>query len=559
MCCIRWINNGLGKITLKQTITEIGCADSVAQNVIINSLPSAEIVGENEVCAGSSMTYSTPDSTSMTNQWNAIGGIVTDSSNLSNIDILWGNSSSGTVTLRQIDTITGCSNIDYMEVVINPLPSFENIKNQDTVCLNTIAKYIGNIEQNIENYWYVEGGELIGPATGDTIDVLWDGEDYGILKLIAVDTVTNCFDSINIYVKINKIPLEIYDLQDTVCEKTQRSYYCNHDKNIKYHWIVEGGFILNCDTTDFINVLWDSAGTGKIKLIETHTETNCCDSLEKEIIIINNPLPKIIISTVTVCEYNSYFYQANYDSSVSYNWEVVNGVIIGDIASSSITVCWGNTGEGEIILTQTNNFTSCYDSIVKFIKILPKPTPFIIGDTSVIEYQENEYFTKSYSNIDNMWDVSGGEIKGKNNISRISVIWSESGKGWIKLIQTNKAIDCKDSLFKQINIIPEPDIYIQGFEEVCEFITHFYKTSKKLNIENKWYATSGTIIGSDLDSIVQIKWDSAGDGIVKLIKTNTKNGTKDSLSKNINIHSLPEISFEELPDICLKAQSLILN
>ncbi|MFC2129818.1 LamG-like jellyroll fold domain-containing protein [Bacteroidota bacterium] len=198
------------------------------------------------------------------------------------------------------------------------------------------------------------------------------------------------------------------------------------------------------------------------------------------------------------------------------------------------------------------------------ITINSLPTPIITsGDIiSVCENNINEYESNTDADLDYQWSVTGGIIQGAGNQSTVSVLWGDAGIGSIKLVQENSQTGCKDSIEISnitINPSPEPAIISEDTISVCANNIYEYECNTGTGINYQWSVIGGSIQGAGNQSTVSVLWSNAGTGSIKLVQENNQTGCKDSIEKEVTIHPLPEITFDELPDICLKAQPLILN
>ncbi|MFC2130362.1 T9SS type A sorting domain-containing protein [Bacteroidota bacterium] len=528
------------------------------EDITINELPNPLITqGPDSVCYNSIESYLSNTNNNVDYKWFAVGGQITGNDNDSTVTVNWMETSSGTITLIQTNTISGCTDSTFKIINMFPLPEPE-ITGPDTVCSLHPVTYSGNIDDNdILNKWLLSAGEIIGSDSDENVQIIFNSAGTATLKLIQTNTVIGCKDSTECNITIFETPESVIFGDTNTCGDAILNYNSNYNPDINYIWQVTGGTIIT-EEDESISVQWDSTGSGKVSLIQTNINTTCSDTSELEVHIYEIPKPEIT-GLSKVCFGSKEYYTCNYNSDYQNTWVIEGGKIISEDVVE-ITIIWDTAGIGKIKLIQVNSLAACSDSTVMDVVIHENPVAEILEcPNPVYENQEEMYISKNDSTCNIFWSIWGGDITNGQNTDTIHVWWGKSGKGEIKLIIINEETGCSDTLIIDINIIPEPDIYILGSDEVCEQEEYLYRTSKKPNIENKWHATGGEIIGSDVDSTVQIKWDSAGIGIIKLIKTNTEDGFKDSLEKEITIHPLPEITFNELPDICLKAQPLILN
>ncbi|MCX7909768.1 MAG: DUF1565 domain-containing protein [Ignavibacteria bacterium] len=89
------------------------------------------------------------------------------------------------------------------------------------------------------------------------------------------------------------------------------------------------------------------------------------------------------------------------------------------------------------------------------IAIYDNPKVTIFGPKQVCSSREYEYWTDSSEFPTNKWLIKNGYSFNKLTENKIKVIWYDSSKGSIKLIQTNIA-GCVDSSIINVSILPTP-------------------------------------------------------------------------------------------------------
>jgi hypothetical protein len=252
-----------------------------------------------------------------------------------------------------------------------------------------------------------------------------------------------------------------------------------------------------------------------------------------------NPLPTPVIQgDDPACsgEYTTYI--ATLAQNVKNKWSVTSGKIIGDSTKQAVVVAWNDISSGKIKVIQTNTVTGCIDSVEKLIKVNISPDPTINGEKEVLSYSTHTYRSPSVSNWNYQWEVSGGAITGTSTLATAEVTWGSVGVGTVKLINTHKTTGCIDSLTINVAINSVP-ININGKKTVCAESLEKYYINPDTDIAYKWLSTGGVIQGDDTDTLMQIIWGQPGNGVIKLIRINTKTQAKDTIAMNVNIIALP--------------------
>jgi hypothetical protein len=138
-----------------------GCTGNASINVTINTLPSIYIAGNLTVCANSTNTYSTTTGSGVSDLWTVTGGTIIGSSTGNSVQVTWGNSSMGTITLQQ--TGSNYTNTLTDTVTINPLPD-ATITGPGSVCANSTATYSVPSASGATYSWTIVGGTINGTS-----------------------------------------------------------------------------------------------------------------------------------------------------------------------------------------------------------------------------------------------------------------------------------------------------------------------------------------------------------------------------------------------------------
>ncbi len=181
----------------------------------------------------------------------------------------------------------------------------------------------------------------------------------------------------------------------------------------------------------------------------------------------------------------------------------------------------------------------------------------VVPFVSVITFDSTNYFTVQLSD-------SNGSFSKPVNLDRIF----GQGSGSIKTIipKNTKAgshyrvrvIGYHPSLTGQDNgadiIVKElPPLSITGQMVVCPNLEYPYKAIVSPDIETKWSAIGGKIIGDNTGETVRILWDSVGKGRVKLVQKSLITGCIDSTI------AIVSVKFADRPRIARQDTTLVSN
>ena len=251
-------------------------------------------------------------------------------------------------------------------ITIHNLPTAIILGDTIMCCSNNIVTYNTTVDSNYVYQWFAFGGSIIGSSINNAVNILWDTTGLGRLKIFITNILTGCKDSLERKVIVNPLPNSTISGDSTkCCVNNIELYTTTSASNINYKWSVVGGTIVNLNNQSQVNILWNSPGFGKIKIIQTNAITGCMDSLERSVIVYSPPAT--IINGISEVQQNSIVtYTSNLLSGVEYSWYVVNGEAVGNTHSFSFQIKWNNTGSGKVILVHTDNSSQCknYDTLI---------------------------------------------------------------------------------------------------------------------------------------------------------------------------------------------------
>jgi hypothetical protein len=346
---------------------------------------------------------------------------------------------------------------------------------------------------------------------------------------------------------------------DTICEFEICEYICNIDNNVNYEWIVVNGTIISGQGTNKIIIQWNSYGVGLLKLCQKFKSNNCSDTVRMEIYIM--PLPKPDITGMKEsCLNDILSYNCIKPANTKNKWEITDAKIIGSSTDDEVKIEFNKIGEAKLKLIQENTITACKDSTEIKVKVFDIPKPKIIKTVSpVLSNQETEYTSNFDMDVLIIWIVEGGDIINGQGLEIIKVKWRDTTQGKISLIHYNTKTGCSDTVSQIIDIILNPNLAILGSKDVCVDEISGFSTSNNKDYNYKWQLEFGEIIGDSTSNNMKAVWHKSGKDYLKMIYKHKTYNLSDSIIMEINIHDLPIIVFDKLPDVCLNDEPLILN
>ncbi len=277
---------------------------------------------------------------------------------------------------------------------------------------------------------------------------------------------------------------------NSACTGSNVTYQSNADASVSYKWEVTGGTISGVSNQQNVTVNWSNGTSGTLKLLHIKS-SGCNDSTTINVTINQAPNPQITAGSNSVCAENQYSYSGTIEEGVANIWIVTGGTINGANDGSAIEVNWGIGTNGKVKLIQTNSVSGCKDSAELSIMINPLPNPQITnGLSSVCQESQSTYTGTSETSTTNLWKVSGGTIYGPADSNSVNVLWGTGTTGSVKLIQTNTASGCKDSINMNIEIKPVPSKPIISDTTIAYESTVILKPKGTANCTYRWYKSN---------------------------------------------------------------------
>ena len=291
--------------------------------------------------------------------------------------------------------------------------------------------------------------------------------------------------------------------------------------------------------------VYTSAGTFGVTLVVTNA-AGCTDTLVKPNLITIGETLADFAALATVCQGTAVdFTNMSKPPPGSVSWDFGDGTF-----SNQLSPVKAFSNVGTYYVKMVANFGSCKDSVTKTIMAIESPKPeFTASQVNACKAPLTVSFTSSSSIASTyFWDFGDGNTSTAQNPSHT---YLTLGSFPVKLIITNAA-GCRDSIIKTdfINIRP-PAISINDLpQKGCAPLSHdFSARISPLDIitNYQWNFGDGTSSTSATPTHI---YNTSGNYTVTLIYT-TQGGCTDSVTKNIEVFPLPNLSIQtNTPIIC---------
>ncbi len=387
---------------------------------------------------------------------------------------------------------------------------------------------------------------------------LASGSKYRI-RIIASNPATTGFDNGEDLVITAKLYPYISG-KSIVCSGTTEPYFTTVENGITNTWkVINGGELIGDTKSPNVHIKWDDTSRTGIIILAKSSASGCTDTTFLEVTIHPVPDPTLI-GNLSVCE-NSYFiYRSPIVPGNKNDWEVEGGKIHSILNQEMVKVLWGSKGKGKLRLKQTINETGCYTLLEKDITINETPVASkIFGENLSCQNSEAVYsINKTAGKITKKWSVRGGTIKKQISSDSALVLWTQTGKGLVKVVFINQS-GCMDSSEYEVIVNSIPDPFISGNARTCELSVETYFTYNDKNLSNAWRVLGGEIISDSTEHQIEVKWLTQGTGKVYVTQTNIVTGCKNTIYQDIQVSLKPDKPTITAIDNKLKSSSPIGN
>jgi len=546
---VQWINTGSGSVTVREVNAQ-QCTTSVTSAITVNALPTPSVSGASNACTGASQTYSTANVVGNTYVWTVKlnGNAVAFTQTNNQISVSWSGSGTGEVSVIETNPNTSCSKQSgsvFTVVTQTPSPS---ITGANSTCINTSTVYSIPAISGATYQWSATGGIIVNGAS-TTQGTVQFTQTTGTSVMVVV-TVSGCMGSGSKTVTINPNPTPSITSSTNglatvgVCAGSTHSYSTPNNAGSSYVWTVTGGTITSGAGTSSVQVQWNTAGTGSIRVRETNAAGCSAETTPTNIVINGLPTPSVSGSS-NACTGVSQMYSTANVAGNTYAWTVkLNGNAVAFTQTNNqISVTWSASGTGEVSVMETNPTTNCSkQSGSVFTVVTQTPTPSITGATSTCAGTTRTYSTSNVAGNSYTWTVlpSGTSFTGQGTNS-ISVTWG-SASGSVQVFErasgNTSCVTTTAAYGVTVNPLPTPGI--TGAATACAsstIITNYIVTTVNGSSTYTWQAAGGVISGASTGTSVNIIWNTVGSQIVRLTETTSASCTK-YIDKSVQVNSV---------------------
>ncbi|KAB2913327.1 MAG: T9SS type B sorting domain-containing protein, partial [Bacteroidetes bacterium] len=484
-------------------------------------------------CHNKIYTYTTANIGGDTYNWSVTNGTIIAGQSTNTVDVLWGTAGTGTITLTQTSSL-GCDSTvsSTITILYTPAPV---ITGTDTACHNKIYTYTtANIGGDTYT-WSVTNGTIIAGQGTNSIDVMLDTVGNSVVTVTQTSPL-GCDSTVRDTITVIYTPAPVLSGADTICRNSIVTYSAPPVAGDSYGWIVNNGVLLAGQGTNSIDVLWNTIGSGNVRLTQTSL-LGCDSTVSANIIILYTPTP-VIAGADSVCQNKIYTYSTAMVGGDTYTWSVTNGVIIAGQGTNSIDVMLDTVGSSVVTVTQTSPL-GCDSTVSDTIRVIYTPVPLITGPDTSCHNKILTYSTPFVPGDNYIWSVTNGTIVSGQGTNSADILWGTAGVGSISVRQISPSLCDSTVSINVVVVLYTPAPVITGADSTCGDKVYTYSVPAVGGDTYQWSISNGIILSGQNTNVVFVQWDTVGRGVITIRQTSAA-GCDSVMSDTVSILRTPE-------------------
>lgn len=440
-------------------------------------------------------------------------------------------------------------------ITVLPFIGADSIVGPDTVCAFSdghlyTALNPGSAQSSFS--WQIQGGEIIGSSTDQSVLVKWLDEGTGTLTMVET-SINGCVAEPVIYeVSIQEAPpVPVISGDQNVCEsETDVPYTANSSPGHTHFWDVSGGSFTTTTSTS-IEVDWGMQGAETITL-QVENEFGCLSDTAEYKVVIHKPQPQLY-GPISVCPnaQNIEYRINNPPANSTFDWQVSGGNIDAPTNGPVLEVDWGNEGNGSVTVVETDQY-GCVSEPTVFLVFKEYDLKLVVpnGPQDVCEFESGVVYEvpPSFGSTYN-WTISGGSQVFGNTTAYIQVDWGVAGNGFVSVFEeaydaVNDSVCKSDPVTLDVTIHPNPVAdEIGGPDSICQTLTADYMINGYMDSYYLWAIDGDTsgIFGQGSNQI-SVNWTEAGSFTLSVLEITAQGCTDELVDTTIVVHPKPTAS-----------------
>ncbi len=361
---IHWTNAGNHQVQFRETDIH-GCIYSGTIFTAVDPDPIPVIMGDQNVCEGSLMTYNLASPSGGTYEWTSTGGTLMSSNADDNVQIQW--TTPGTYQLRiQEWNRGGCDSSSVMTIYVHPSSAI-SVTGNALVCPGDTVTYNAQGPANNTFQWNVQGGTVVNGTVQGSVQIAWENPGNFPLQ-VNESSGFGCATSGLINVQVREKPQSAFSGNMFGCPNQSMTFIAAQNPNYTYLWSHSNGQAAGPLNTNQLTLTWNDLATSNVSLSVTD-QNGCRNDSAMAVNIAAAPLAMISGPDV-ICYPNisgNYFTALN--NNYTYTWSVNGGQAMTSSTAFTLDVAWNLTGSNSLDLTVIDQNTGCTTLVQRNIAV----------------------------------------------------------------------------------------------------------------------------------------------------------------------------------------------
>ncbi|MBK9460359.1 MAG: VCBS repeat-containing protein [Sphingobacteriales bacterium] len=485
---------------------EVVLSDTTNIVVVVQPALAPDITCISTLCANDTAQYHT-NALCTNYQWAVIGGTIISGQNTPDINVVWGNTPEGTISLTAACDEAYCNLPTVVAVPI--ITQTATIAGKHLVCLNEVLNYTAPFFGGTTYNWTIDppqAGEIIAGNNSHQITVRWTNME-ATLTASYQNQVLGCNGTANL--NITPVAAFAIDTLDIVCQGTQSTL--NTTENGEFTWSVVGGNIVSGQGSNSIVVDWTTEGTTTVNATANNPNSFCNLTANASTTVLAFPQSPTITGQTIICPTQTYLYSASpTQNNTTFVWTATGGTITAGQNSATVSVVWNGLPPYSLsVVRQTNSQPACLSNptTLAVSSFTNSGGLSILGDNVVCPALTANYTaTPNIANLLYEWSISpttAGQIIGGQGTANIVIQWATTTPPDATLTVTA----CSQTANYTINFADVPQPLINQNNVLCSDNTATLSVTNVADISQYIWQTE---TGSTLSNAPTVVVDAAG-------------------------------------------------
>lgn len=529
--------SGSHNVTLIVT-SDQGCTDTVVQNVITNSTPTASFTN-NTPCLGVATNFTSTSTGAATYAWTfgdgATGTGVTPSHTYA---------APGTYTVTLIASSSfGCTDTATANITVNPLPVADF--DAGSACVSNAITFtnLSSISSGTLTYNWAFGDAGSSTATSPSHTYA----AAGVYNVTLTATSGNgCTATVTKSVSVFPRPTVAFT-STTVCQGQATAFTNNSTSaagTLTYLWNFGDGTTSNNPTPTHT---YAASGSYSVKLL-AQTSNGCIDSITNTVTV--NATSVASFTASTACLGTATTFTNNSTGATTYAWSFGDG---GTSTATAPTYTYAAPGTYTVSLV-ASNANGCSSTATSVVTVNPTPVPDFTATNACLG--NNVTFT-------NLSSISSGTLTyswafgdaGTSTATSPTHSYVTAGSFNVTLTATS-GNSCSATISKPVTVYARPTVAFTATTP-CLGTAMAFTNSSSTTSGSLTYAWTFGDGGTSSNPSPTHTYATSGTFSVKLVAT-TSNGCKDSVTNTVTVNPNPVAGFT-VTNNCLGAATNFTN